>query len=204
MINHKIKNIADSVKARLLNIARNSQRPFQEILQYYGIERFLFRLSESNYKDVFILKGALLLKVWKISDCRSTMDIDTLAKTSNSLDNIIKIVKEICDITPSIDDGVNFIVSSIRGEKMQLLKEYEGIRILFEGSLGSAKIPMQIDIGFGDVITPHVVESQYPNLLEFPGPKLKTYPQETLIAEKIFTMVEKGETNSRMKDFYDV
>ena len=204
MINRDIKNISVSVKARLLNLARNSKKPFQELLQYYGMERFLFRLSESNHRDVFILKGALLLKVWGISDSRATMDIDTLAKTSNSLENLNKIIKEICEHVSSIDDGVEFLSSSVRVEKMQLQKEYEGIRVRFEGYLGSAKIPMQIDVGFGDVITPAIEESQYPNLLDFPGPKLKMYPQETLIAEKILTMVEKGETNSRIKDFYDV
>jgi hypothetical protein len=90
MINRNIKKISVSVKARLLNFARSSKRPFQELLQYYGMERFLFRLSESNHSDVFILKGALLLKVWRISDSRTTMDIDTLARTSNSLENLTK------------------------------------------------------------------------------------------------------------------
>lgn len=204
MINHEKKNLSASVKVRLLNLARSTQRPFQELLQYYGMERFLFRLSESQYKDVFILKGALLLKVWQVSDSRATMDIDTLARTSNSLENLVKIINELCEHVSSIDDGIDFLSSSIRGEKMQLQKEYEGVRVKFEGRLGLAKIPMQIDIGFGDVITPEVEESFYPNLLDFPGPKLKTYPQETLIAEKIQTMVEKGESNSRIKDFYDV
>ena len=204
MINHKIKNITASVKARLLNIARNTKKPFQEILQYYGMERFLFRLSESNYKDVFILKGALLLKVWGVADCRATMDIDTLARTSNSIGNIIKIIREICDLVPVVDDGVDFISSSIKGEQMQLQKEYEGVRIQFEGCLGRAKIPMQVDIGFGDVVTPCAQELQYPNLLDFPAPRMKMYPPETFIAEKILTMVEKGAINSRIKDFYDV
>lgn len=204
MTNHNIRNVSASVKARLLNLARHTQRPFQELLQYYGIECSLYRLSESIHSNIFILKGALLLKVWKISNSRATMDIDTLARTSNSLDNLIKIIKEICEQISSIDDGVKFLSSSIEGEKMQLQKEYEGVRIRFEGYLGAAKIPMQIDIGFGDVITPAIQESQYPNLLDFPGPKIKTYPQETLLAEKILTMVEKGESNSRIKDFYDV
>jgi hypothetical protein len=204
MTNLNIKNISASVKSRLLNIARNTKKPFQEILQYYGIERFLFRLSESNYKDMFILKGALLLKVWNISDSRATMDIDALARTSNSVGNIIKIIKEVCDLVPAIDDGVVFISSSIKGRKMQLQKEYEGVRVQLEGCLGHAKIPIQVDIGFGDVVTPDPQELQYPNLLEFPAPILKMYPKETLISEKILTMVEKGDINSRIKDFYDV
>ncbi len=204
MTNHNIKNLPASVKSRLLNIARNTQKPFQELLQYYVMERFLFRLSESRYKDIFILKGALLFKVWGISDSRATMDIDTLARTSNSLNNLIKIIKEICAHIPSVADGVEFLPSSINGEKMQLQKEYEGIRILFEGRLASSKIPMQIDIGFGDIITPAVQQARYPNILNFPAPQLNIYIPETLIAEKIVTMIEKGETNSRIKDFYDV
>ena len=111
MTNRNIKNVSASVKVRLLNIARNTQKPFQEILQYYGIERFLFRLSESNHRDIFILKGALLLKGWEISDSRATMDIDTLARTSNSLDNIIKMIKDICEFSPC---ERNMIMSSIK------------------------------------------------------------------------------------------
>jgi len=204
MINHNIKNVSASVKARLLKISKNTQRRFDELLQYYGIERFLYRLAISKYKDIFILKGALLLKVWGIADARATRDIDTLAKTSNSLENIIKIIKEICEISSSVDDGIDFISSSIKGEKMQLQKEYEGIRVQFEGYMESTRIPMQIDIGFGDIVTPDAKDSQYPSLLDFPEPKIKIYPQETLLAEKILTMIEKGDANSRIKDFYDV
>lgn len=204
MINHNIKNISASVKTRLLNLARNTNRRFDELLQYYGIERFLYRLSISKYKNIFIIKGALLLKVWEIADARATRDIDTLARTYNSLENIIKIIKEICEISSSINDGIDFISSSVKGEKMQLQKEYEGIRIQFEAYMESTRIPMQIDIGFGDIVTPDAKDSQYPTLLDFPRPKIKIYPQETLLAEKILTMIEKGDANSRIKDFYDV
>lgn len=204
MINHNIKNVSASVKGRLLHLARNTHRRYDELLQYYGIERFLYRLSISKYKNIFIVKGALLLKVWEIVDARVTRDIDTLARTSNSLENIIKIVKEICEISPPIKDGIDFISSSVKGEKMQLQKEYEGIRIEFKGYMESTRIPMQIDVGFGDVVTPDAKDSQYPTLLDFPGPRIKIYPQETLLAEKIITMIEKADANSRIKDFYDV
>ena len=120
------------------------------------------------------------------------------------MENIVKIIKEICEISSPIDDGIDFISSSVKGEKMQLQKEYEGIRIQLEGHMESTRIPMQIDIGFGDIITPCAIESQYPNILDFPGPRIKMYPQETLLAEKILTMIEKGDANSRIKDFYDV
>ena len=104
MTNLSTKNIAASVKGKLLNLARQQKRPFQELLQYYCMERFLFRLSESSYQSRFILKGALLFKVWEIADARATMDIDTLAKTSNSLENILLIVKALCELIPSVED----------------------------------------------------------------------------------------------------
>jgi len=168
------------------------------------MERFLFRLSESSYQDRFILKGALLLKVWEIAEARATVDIDTLAKTSNSLENILSIIKTLCELTPSIDDGVVFPTDAIHGHVMQLQKEYQGVRIRFKAKIGTAQIPMQIDIGFGDIITPFPDDILYPTLLDLPSPKLKAYPSQTVIAEKIQTMFEKGNTNSRIKDYYDV
>lgn len=195
---------ASSVKRRLLILSREQKKPFQELLQYYAIERFLFRLSESKYKDRFILKGALLFKVWNIADARATLDIDAAAKISNSLDNIALIVEELCNHSPSIDDGVHFLSSSIKGEVMQAQREYTGVRIRFEGRMGSARVPMQIDVGFGDIITPEPTDVHYPGLIGLPSPKLKAYPPETVIAEKIQTMIEKGKSNTRLKDFYDV
>ena len=118
MTNLSTKNVPASVKRLLFNLAQTQKRPFQELLQYYCMERFLFRLSESSYKDCFILKGALLFKVWDIADSRATLDIDTLAKTSNLLDNIISIVKGLCERIPSVDDGITFSPASISGEVM--------------------------------------------------------------------------------------
>ena len=150
------------------------------------------------------MKGALLFKVWDIADPRATLDIDTLAKTSNSLESIIFIIKELCEKSASIQDGIIFSSTSISGEVMQLQREYEGVRVWFQSLIGSARIPMQIDIGFGDVVTPSLHDIEYPTLLDFPAPKLKAYPPQTVIAEKIHTMVEKGGSNSRIKDYYDV
>lgn len=204
MTNLNVKNISASVKGRLFNLAQKQKRPFQELLQYYCMERFLFRLSESVYKDRFILKGALLFKVWDIADSRATLDIDTLARTSNSLESIISIVKELCEKSPSTQDGIVFPSTSVSGEVMQLQREYEGVRIRFKAQIDSTRIPMQIDIGFGDIVTPSPDDVEYPTLLDFPAPKLKAYPPQTVIAEKIHTMVEKGDSNSRIKDYYDV
>lgn len=202
MINHNTVSI--DFKRQLLTLSRKQKRPFQELLQYYAMERFLFRLSESTYKDYFILKGALLFKVWNIADSRATLDIDASAKTSNSLENLLLIVDKLCNHKPSVDDGMLFLVSTIKGEVMQIQREYTGVRIRFEARMGTARIPMQIDVGFGDIITPGPNDIHYPGLLDLPSPKLKAYPPETVIAEKIQTMVEKGKSNTRIKDFYDV
>jgi predicted nucleotidyltransferase component of viral defense system len=204
MTNHSIKNISASVLARLKNLSKEKERPFQEVLLYYGMERFLFRLASSQYREHFILKGALLFSVWKIDDFRATVDIDMLAHTENSIENLTGIVQKICRIDFSALDGVVFDASTVSGMVMQEDKKYSGIRLRFQGSINKTKIPVQIDFGFGDVVTPSPEEIDYPRMLEIPGPKLRGYPVETVIAEKIETMFSKGETNSRLKDYYDI
>lgn len=198
------KNLSASIKARLLNLSREKGRTFQETLQYYVMECFLFRLSHSKYTSQFVLKGALLLKVWDISNIRATVDIDMLARTSNSTSNLIAIIKEICSDDPVHQDGITFCTDKIRAERMQAQKEYEGLRLCFSGNLGTTKVPMQLDIGFGDVITPQAKKICYPVLLNLPAPNLQSYPPETVIAEKLQTIAEKGLSNSRIKDFYDI
>ncbi len=204
MNNPSPQNIAESVKAKLLNLARKKNRPFQEILQFYGMERFLFRLSKAGYKDKFILKGALLFKVWDVLESRTSLDIDALAKTSNSLSYLIQVVADICIYTPELDDGIQFDPTSVKGVIMPSQKDYEGIRIRFKGYLGSAMISLQFDIGFGDVVTPFPEEINYPTLLNSESPSLLGYPPVTVIAEKLQTIVEKGLINSRIKDYYDI
>ena len=204
MTNPKAGNIAASVKARLLNLSKIKQRPYLEILQYYGMERFLYRLGKSDCQDQFVLKGALLFHVWDLHDARATKDIDMLAKTNNSLENIIWIVRKICSQKVACPDGIIFDEESVKAEKMQSQREYEGIRIKFQGRLETTRIPMQIDLGFGDIVTPASINIDYPTLLQLPAPDLRGYPVETLIAEKIHAMIEKGMFNSRMKDYHDV
>lgn len=204
MTNPKSKNLAVSIKARLLNLARSRKRPYQEILQYFGMERFLYRLSKSSYSERFVLKGALLFHVWKFEESRATRDIDMLAKANNSPESITHIIKEICNMELQNDDGVRFDPISISAQVMQSQREYEGIRVRFQGNLEKTKIPMQVDFGFGDLITPAPVAMSYPTLLDLPEPYLQSYPVETVIAEKLHTMAEKGMQNSRVKDYYDV
>ncbi len=196
-------NVAASVHARIANQARAGGRPFQELLQYYGLERFLYRLSKSEYRERFILKGALLLRVWDAPMTRPTRDIDFLGYTDNSIDSLEDIVRAICALKVE-DDGLSFDPQHVRGERIKEDADYEGVRIKFTGLLERAKIPMQLDIAFGDVVFPAIEESVYPSLLGYPTPMLRMYPREAVVAEKFQAMVYLGTINSRMKDFYDV
>lgn len=197
------RNISASVRQRLLNRAKNERRPFSELLQYYAMERFLYRLSQSPHADRFILKGALMLRAWRSPEFRPTMDIDMLGRTSNEENSIIAQIQDILSI--SVDpDGLAFDSASIQAERITEDADYEGIRIRFRGSLDSARVNMQLDIGFGDVIFPGPVESDLPTMLDFPAPKLLCYSRESAIAEKFEAMLKLGELNSRMKDFYDI
>lgn len=198
-----MKNAAASVRARLANQARASQRPFQELVQHYGLERFLYRLSLSPHRDRFVLKGALMLRVWNSPEARPTRDIDLLGFVSNELDTLGSIVREVCR-RGAPDDGVVFDETTVATERIKEGADYAGVRVKFIGRLGTARIPMQVDIGFGDVMHPGSEESDYPTLLDYPAPRLRTYPRETVIAEKFHAMVYLATLNSRMKDFFDI
>ena len=192
-----------SVRQRLLNRARSERRPFNELLQYYAMERFLYRLSRSVHVDRFILKGALMLRVWRSPELRPTMDIDMLGRTSNEEADIVAQIQDILTLDVETD-GLAFYPDSIQAERITEDAEYEGIRIRFMSALGSARINMQIDIGFGDVVYPEPEKSDLPTILNFPAPKLLCYSRESSIAEKLEAMVKLGVLNSRMKDFYDI
>ncbi len=198
-----IKNISASVRQRLLNRSKEEKRPFNELLQYYAMERFLYRLSQSAHADRFILKGALMLRVWRSPEHRPTMDIDMLGKTDNEEESVVAQVKDIMgtDVEP---DGLLFDFDSVHSERITEDADYEGVRIKFRGLLDSARVNMQIDIGFGDVVYPEPEESDLPTMLDFPAPKLLCYSRESAIAEKFEAMVTLGVLNSRMKDFYDI
>ncbi|MBT4511402.1 MAG: nucleotidyl transferase AbiEii/AbiGii toxin family protein [Chloroflexi bacterium] len=193
-----------SVHQRLLNKARTEGRPFQELLQYFFMERFLYRLSLSSYSDRFVLKGALMLQVYDRASTRPTMDIDLEGIIGNSIQEITNAVRKISKIEVEPDDGIKFDTDSIRAEQITEDAEYEGIRVRFTGALGKATRSMQIDIGFGDVIVPAPIDVELTPILDFPAPRLLGYPKETKVAEKFHAMVQLGEINSRMKDFYDI
>jgi len=197
------QNIPASVKQRLLNRTKTDNRSLNELLQYYAMERFLYRLSLSSHAQNYILKGALMLRAWNSPEFRSTMDIDMLGKTESEEANIIV---QICDILAvEVDpDGLVFDSESIRTERITEDADYEGIRVRFSGFLGTARINMQIDIGFGDIVYPEPEKAELPCMLDFPAPSLLCYSRESAIAEKFEAMVKLGHLNSRMKDFYDI
>lgn len=197
------RNIPASVYQRLLNRAKDDRRPFNELLQYYAMERFLYRLSRSAYAGQFILKGALMLRVWRSPQFRPTMDIDMLGRTSNEENSIVAQIRDILSV--KVDpDGLVFNPDTIQAERILEDANYEGVRIRFRGAMDSARINMQIDIGFGDVVFPAPAEFDLPVMLDSPAPRLLCYSRESVIAEKFEAMVKLCELNSRMKDFYDV
>lgn len=198
-----VKNIEASIRGQLQNKAKETHRPFAEVLQYFGMERFLYRFSRSKYADKFILKGALMFTVWHVPERRTTLDIDFLARFDNKIASIEKMIKDVCK-TDVISDGLVFDLKTVKGQRIKEDADYEGIRVKFVGFLQRSRIPMQIDIGFGDSIYPGPKAIEYPVILDLPKPRLKGYPAESVISEKFEAMVTLGLLNSRMKDFYDI
>lgn len=198
-----LKNVAASVHQRLLNLSRQSGRPFNELAQYYALERWLYRLAQSDYQNQFVLKGALMLLVWRMPVSRPTRDIDLLGRVSNDLASVQNVIATICQI-PAAEDGMVFDHESVATERIAEDADYEGVRATFQALLGNANLPMQIDIGFSDIITPEATSIVYPAILGHRAPELRAYNRETVIAEKFEAMVKLGELNSRMKDFFDI
>lgn len=196
-------NVAASVRQRLLNLARSGNRPFAELLQYYAMERFLYRLSVSDHAQCFVLKGALMLRVWDAPMHRPTLDVDLLGITSREQERLVAQIQEIMLVQVKAD-GLVFDPSSVLFEPITEEAGYPGARIRFTGTLGVARVHLQIDIGFGDVVHPQPQLAVLPSLLDAPLPRLLCYSRESAIAEKFETLVKLGALNSRMKDFYDV
>lgn len=196
------KNLAASVRERLLNIARRSGEPFDLVLVRYALERFLYRIAKSEFANRFMLKGALLYHVWGQDAYRPTRDGDLLASGSSDLRDMEKTFRQICGL--AFEDGITFEAGSVRAQEIAEEKAYSGIRVNFVAHLAGAKIPVQFDIGFGDAVTPGPERVQYPALLDFPAPELRAYPVQTVVAEKFHAMAVLGMQNSRMKDFYDL
>lgn len=196
-------NLAASVRQRLLNLSQSNDEPYDLVLTRYALERFLYRLGISKYADKFILKGAMLFITWSESPHRPTRDLDLLGYGDSSDQRLISEFRNICsiDVEP---DGLIFDSESIRVEEIREQEEYDGRRVKFIAYLAEARISLQVDIGFGDVVTPEASEIDYPTLLEFPAPRIKAYPMQSVVSEKLQAMVAFGMVNSRIKDFYDI
>ncbi len=196
-------NAAASIRQRLLDQARSQRVDFNLLLTRYGLERLLYRLGKSEYCERFILKGAMLFPLWGVVSHRSTRDIDLLGYGESEIDALVTVFRTICQTTVE-DDGIFFDLASVKAEDIRDQIGYGGTRLKFNADLAGARIHVQVDIGFGDVITPSAEVADYPTLLDSPAPHLRVYPRETVVAEKFQAMVHLGIANSRMKDFHDL
>jgi hypothetical protein len=199
----KLKNVPASIRQKLLDLARERNQDFGLVLTKYALERILFRIGNSQYRDVFVLKGALLFEVWTHQQYRPTRDADFLARGDNSAERFVQIFREIAAAEVE-DDGLRFDPKTVKAERIKEDADYEGVRVTLTALLDKARIPIQIDVGFGDAITPGPVDTHYPTLLNLPAPHLLAYPRETVVSEKLEAVVKLGIANSRMKDFHDL
>lgn len=198
------RNMAASVKQRLLNLADERGEDFNFLLVRYAAERLLYRLSQSEYSGDFVLKGAMLFHLGpNQSRYRPTRDIDLLGKGSPDLERLEGIFRKLCEIQVP-DDGLVLLPKSVKARRIQEEAEYKGIRVNLETRMGSARIAVQIDVGFGDALERPLKRESLATLLDFPPPHLPVYPWEGVIAEKFQALVERGMGNSRMKDYFDL
>lgn len=197
------KNVAHSVRQRLLNLARATGEDFQLLLTRYAVERLLFRLASSEHRSSFVLKGAMLFTLWTGEMHRPTRDVDLLGYGDPGSERLTAVFQALCAVACD-DDGLLFDASAVAVAPIREDQGYGGQRVTLRASLGQARVSLQVDVGFGDAITPAAEEVEYPTLLGMPAPKLRAYPKETVVAEKVEAMVKLGLANSRMKDFYDV
>lgn len=194
---------ADSIKARLRNLAIMNNKPYEYVLTHYFNERVLYRISVSSYAPHFVLKGGLLLQAVFQQQARATRDIDLLAEQiSNQTDDLRRIFKEVCSI--QADDGIMFDLDSLEAEPITQNADYHGVSIFFDAFLDRTRGRIHIDVGFGDVVIPHPSSMTYPSLLDTDVIEIKAYSMESIISEKFHAMVDLAFANSRMKDFYDI
>lgn len=199
-----VVNVSASVRAKLLKLSKQRQEDFMLTLLNYTSERFLYRLARSKHRDRFIVKGAILLAVRIGEAYRPTRDLDFLGIGDPSEQSIDNAIRDIVS-TDVQDDGLVFDVSTLEVRPIREDNRYGGLRANMQVHLAAARIPLQIDIGFGDVITPGTTELDFPTLLDgMPSPHVRAYTLETVVAEKVEAMVSLGMLNSRMKDFFDV
>ena len=197
------KNMAASVRARLLTLHEKSGDDYNVLLVRYVLERFLYRLGRSPHRKNFVLKGAMLFSLWGGATYRATRDLDLLGFGDDGAEAVAKALREVCK-TAVDDDGVTFDAASVQSEVIRTIDEYGGVRVTLTASVGTAVIPVQVDVGFGDAITPAPEEVQYPTLLGGPVPEVRAYARETVVAEKLEAIVKLGMLNTRYKDYFDL
>lgn len=196
-------NVAASVRARLLNVAKAQGVDFNQVLVRFALERILYRLTQSPHADRFLLKGALLFTLWYDMPHRATRDADLLGFGASDLESVAQVFRDIAAVP--VDDGIVFDPASVTVEEIRKEAGYGGVRVIIAGDLAKARCKSQIDVGFGDAVTPAPVDSVYPVLLEeMPAPRLRAYPTYTVIAEKLHAIALLGMTNSRIKDYFDL
>ncbi len=195
--------MAASVKSRLLNLIRETGEDANRIWSRYASERLLYRLALSPQAGDFVLKGAMLFLAWAGKPYRPTHDLDLLGYGEDSAERLTGLFRSVC-LVEAAEDGLRFDPDSVTASAIREDQEYQGKRVTLSAYLGKARIPVQVDIGFGDVVTPEPEEIEFPTLLDFPAPRIRACPRETVIAEKFQALVALGLANSRMKDFYDL
>ena len=225
------RNLVASVNARLLMLAKVRAEEFQIVLMRYGLERLLYRLGQSPYASQFVVKGAMLFSLWAAEALKSatdasggavttpsaenahallrlqraTHDLDLLGFGLSDLPRLEHVFRDLCQLTVAEDDGLTFLPESVQVAPIREDQEYGGVRTHLLAMLGKARIPLQVDVGFGDVVTPAPASIAFPTLLPtLPAPQVRVYPRETVVAEKFEALVHLGLTNTRMKDFYDL
>ena len=182
MTEHRLKNVAASVRQRLLNRSRARGEDYQKVLIQYAAERLLYRLARSLHSHRFVLKGATLFSLWSDAPHRPTRDLDLWSHGESSIGALEECFREIC-ATLVDDDGIVFAPDTVRGSEIRIEDEYLGVRLRFQANLGGARIPMQVDVGFGDDIQPQPTTVRFPSLLDLPEPELRVYPREAVVAE---------------------
>ncbi len=195
-------NIATSIRQRLRNLARERGEDFQQLLVSYALERVLYRLGQSRHRDRFVLKGALLFRLWFDLTQRPTRDADFLGFGNAEPEEFAELFRDIAGMVE--DDGLVFDAGSVKVEDIRKEAGYPGVRVSMTATLDGARIPVQCDIGFGDAVTPAPLQQTYPTLLDMPAPVLAVYPLETVVAEKLEAIVKLASFNSRVKDYFDL
>ena len=197
------KDLAASIRARLLNVAKSQGVDFNQVLVRFALERILYRMSQSAHADLFLLKGALLFTLWYDMPHRATRDADLLGYGHSDLASVARIFRDIASV--GVDDGIIFDPASVTVEEIRKDAGYAGARVLITGEIARARCKTQIDNGFGDAVTPGPIDAIYPVLIkDLPAPRLRTYPIYTVIAEKLHAIALLEMTNSRLKDYVDL